>query len=125
MFLIDPLSRTPIYEQIIQQLTRLIESGVLSPGDQLPSVRALSLQLRINPNTIQKSYTELDKNGLITSVPGKGCFVSPNAQSLLRAHKRKLMPQFKDLAKELLLAGFSKDDLIQVISQIDEKEKPL
>ena len=125
MFLIDPLSRTPVYEQIIQQMMRLIENGVLAPGDQIPSVRSLSIDLRINPNTIQKSYAELDAKGLIQSVPGKGCFVSRDAMELLKAEKIKRLPELVTLAKDLLLAGISKDELIQLIQEIYEKEKPL
>ena len=69
MFMIDPMSRQPVYEQIIRQMERFILSGMLAPGDQLPSVRSLSLELSINPNTIQKAYSELDVRGIIYSVP--------------------------------------------------------
>ena len=65
MFMIDPMSRQPVYEQIIRQMERFILSGMLAPGDQLPSVRSLSLELSINPNTIQKAYSELDVRGII------------------------------------------------------------
>ena len=126
MFLIDPLSRTPVYEQIIEQMQRLIETGVLHAGDQLPSVRSLSVKLRINPNTIQKSYAELDARGLIQSVPGKGCFVSRDALHLLQTETIKRLPEFTTLARELLSAGIDKEVLIDAIRQIphptNEKE---
>ena len=83
MFQIDPLSRTPVYEQIIDQAEKLISAGVLAPGDQMPSVRSLSLRLSVNPNTIQRSYGMLDSMGLIVSVPGRGCFVSDAAPVVL------------------------------------------
>ena len=82
MFQIDPLSRTPVYEQIIEQVQRLITAGVLRPGDQIPSVRGLSLTLRINPNTIQKAYSELDGAGLITSVPARDALSAPTPPSV-------------------------------------------
>ena len=66
----------PIYEQVKEELRRLVVSGALRPGDKLPSVRELAGTLAINPNTIQRSYRELEAEGYITSVPGKGSFVS-------------------------------------------------
>ena len=69
----------PIYEQIKDGLRRMVVSGALAPDEKLPSVRALATQLSINPNTIQRSYNELEAEGLIYSVPGKGSFVSPAA----------------------------------------------
>ena len=83
MFRIDALSRQPVYEQIIDQLERLVLAGVIKPGEQIPSVRSLSVQLSINPNTIQKAYAELDRRGILCSVPGRGCYISENARALL------------------------------------------
>ena len=65
MFHIDPLSRKPVYEQIIDQMERFVLTGLMKPGTQLPSVRSLSMELSINPNTIQKAYSELDARGVI------------------------------------------------------------
>ena len=73
MLYIDVMSRTPVYEQIITQIEKLIGAGIMKEGEQLPSVRSLSIQLSVNPNTIQKAYGELDAKGIIGSVPGKGC----------------------------------------------------
>ena len=69
MFSIDIMSRQPIYEQIIEQLERYILSDLLKPGDQLPSVREMSVRLSINPNTIQRLIPELDHRGILCSVP--------------------------------------------------------
>lgn len=71
MFQIDPMSREPVYEQIIQQVQQFILTDVLQPGGQIPSVRSVSMTNSINPRTILKAYTELDAKGLIQSVPGK------------------------------------------------------
>lgn len=76
MFQIDRSGRTPIYEQIIDQTQRLIASGLLKEGDQLPSVRVLSQELSVNPNTLQKAYSELERRGLCVSAPGNGRFVT-------------------------------------------------
>ena len=62
---IDSMSRQPVYEQIVDQVEQMILSGLMRPGEQLPSVRSLSLELSINPNTIQKAYAELDGRGII------------------------------------------------------------
>ena len=80
---IDSMSRQPVYEQIVDQVEQMILSGLMRPGEQLPSVRSLSLELSINPNTIQKAYAELDGRGIIYTLPGRGGFVSQNAPELL------------------------------------------
>ena len=115
MFRIDPLSRQPVYEQLIDQLERLVLTGLLPPETQLPSVRSLSLELKVNPNTIQKAYTELDIRGIIYSVPGIGCFVSPQAVALLQAHTRQKLTVLGELAAELALGGVSQDEMVACI----------
>ena len=77
MFVIDPRSKAPIYEQLREQLRWQITMGFLAPDEPLPSVRALSAELGINPNTIQKAYREMEQEGLIYSRPGRGSFVTP------------------------------------------------
>jgi GntR family transcriptional regulator len=115
MFRIDPLSRQPVYEQLIDQLEKLVLLDLLPADSQLPSVRSLSLELTINPNTIQKAYSELDTRGIIYSVPGIGCFVSGNAKKLLLEYKRKKLTSLRALAAELALAGVSKEELLRCI----------
>ena len=80
MIAIDVQSRKPIYEQIVERFETLIVSGVLAPDSQLPSVRALAMELSINPNTIQKAYTMLEQEGFIYPVRGRGNFVSGDEQ---------------------------------------------
>ena len=117
MFQVDTMSRQPVYEQIIHQLERFVLSAVLKPGTQLPSVRSLSMELSINPNTIQKAYSELDLRGVIYSVPGIGCFVSENAVTLLGEHKRENLGLLYQLAQELALAGIAKDEVLHTVEQ--------
>ena len=124
MFQIDAMSRTPIYEQIVEQMERFIAAGLLKPGEQLPSVRGLSIELRINPNTIQKAYSELDARGLIQSVPGKGCFVCQDALEALKAAKRQQLSEFSALAAELAAAGLSEDELIACIRRAYQTTPP-
>ena len=77
MIPLDHRDRRPIYEQILEGLRQQIRAGVLLPGERLPSVRELSAKLSINPNTIQRSYQELERTGWTVSQPGKGSFVAP------------------------------------------------
>lgn len=113
MFRIDVMSRQPVYEQIISQVEQFVLIGILVPGSQIPSVRSLSVELSINPNTIQKAYSELDRRGLIYSVPGRGCFITENAMDILSSLKRKQIGDLEKLMYELVLAGVTKEEMIK------------
>ena len=93
MFVVDVMSRVPVYEQIIKQVEEQVLTGILKEGDKLPSVRSLSVKLSINPNTIQKAYTELDRRQLIITVPGKGSFISEKAIEVVGANSREKMTE--------------------------------
>lgn len=80
MILIDYKDRRPLYEQIVEKLSDLMVRGVLAQDSQLPSVRSLATELSINPNTIQRAYAELERQGYIYSVKGRGSFVAENHQ---------------------------------------------
>ena len=121
MFQIDPLSRQPVYEQLIEQLEKLVLTGLLPADTQLPSVRSLSMELSINPNTIQKAYSDLDARGIIYSVPGIGCFVAKNATEVRKTHMRRKLDAVRQLAEDLALAGIPKEDLIQTIQSVYEE----
>ncbi|MCI8514701.1 MAG: GntR family transcriptional regulator [Lachnospiraceae bacterium] len=125
MFQIDVLSRKPVYEQIVSQMERFVLTGVLAPGAQLPSVRSLSVDLAINPNTIQRAYTELDRKGVICSVPGKGCFVSESAVKVLSEIKREKLVDLKELVWEMKLAGVTLDELLLLIHEVYEEKEVL
>ncbi len=118
MFRIDPLSRQPVYEQLIEQLEKLVLTNLLPPDSQLPSVRSLSMELSINPNTIQKAYSDLDVRGIIYSVPGIGCFVAKNAAEILQTHMRRKLESLRLLAEDLALAGIPEEDLIKTIHSV-------
>ncbi len=79
MIVIDHHSKTPIYEQIKVQILALIYAGVLAPGDKLPSLRALAADLSLNFNTIKKVFAQLEADGVIVTLQGKGCFVADSA----------------------------------------------
>ena len=84
MIILDYQDRRPIYEQIVEKFQALILSGALPPDSQLPSVRRLAMELSINPNTIQRAYAQLEKEGFVYPVKGRGNFVSPNLEAAAR-----------------------------------------
>ena len=100
----------PIYEQIRDGLKKLIVSGAIAPDEKLPSVRSLATQLSINPNTIQRAYNELENEGYIYSIPGKGSFASADVEST-DAKRRALREKIRELAAELRYLGVTADDL--------------
>lgn len=106
----------PIYEQIKDGLRRMVVSGALAPDEKLPSVRALATQLSINPNTIQRSYRQLEMEGWIATVPGKGCFVCGIPEGDPQEELR-LLRQFDDSARNLLLRGYTRQELIKRLEQ--------
>ena len=112
---IDSMSRQPVYEQIVDQVEQMILSGLMRPVEQLPSVRSLSLELSINPNTIQKAYAELDGRGIIYTLPGRGGFVSQNAPELLAEARRSRLGTVRELARELALAGVPEDEVLACV----------
>lgn len=122
MFQIDVMSRTPVYEQLVDQVEKFILTGILSEGDKIPSVRSLSMELSVNPNTIQKAFSELDRRGLINSVPGKGCFVSDNAKKVLQVSRRGNLKGLSDQIRELALAGVSKEEIISCVEKVFGEE---
>lgn len=119
------MSRIPIYEQIIVQLERFILTGTISPGEQIPSVRSMSLELSVNPVTILKAYSELDSNGLIHSVPGKGYFVCDGAFDVIREKKRSLLDQIYEMALETALADIPKEDIFAKIDAAYSSENKM
>lgn len=122
MFQIDVMSRTPVYEQLVEQVEKFILTGILSEGDKIPSVRSLSMELSVNPNTIQKAFSELDRRGLINSVPGKGCFVSEKAKKALQVLRRGNLEGLRDQIRELALAGISKEEIISCVEKVFGEE---
>ena len=100
----------PIYEQIKSGFIGLISANGLKPGEKMPSVRELATQLAINPNTIQRAYKEMEAEGYIYSVSGKGSFVS-DRDDVLKSHKTSLLIKFDDVVEELENCGVTREEL--------------
>ena len=106
MIHLDYRDNRPIYEQVRDGLRKLMVTGMLRPGDKLPSVRALAVELAINPNTIQRAYAQLETEGYILSVSGKGTFVAElQDQNALR--RREVEEKLRPLREELRSLGMT------------------
>ena len=100
MITINYSDARPIYEKVKDSLRQLMLSGVLPPDSRLPSVRELAMQLSINPNTIQRAYRELEQEGAIVSVPGKGSFVKAQNREMLREEQLRQTEELLSVACE-------------------------
>ena len=104
----------PIYEQVKESFRQLILSSVLPADEKMPSVRELATSLAINPNTIQRAYKELEAEGYICSVPGKGSFVCDMNQAR-ENRKQELMAELEELTEELCSLGVSREELAEIV----------
>ena len=116
MIHLDYRDARPIYSQITGGVIDQIRAGILQPGDKLPSVRELASQLAIDPNTIQRAYRELESDGWICTVAGKGCFVCAPADAPIPG-RQELLAEFDRITAALLLSGVSREDLAAIILQ--------
>ncbi len=114
---IDVKSRTPIFEQLRHNITELALSGILAPDEQLPSVRALACDLAINPNTIQKAYAELERDGIIYSLPARGSFISSDLSAAARSAKTEALCSVTNAVRQAKLLGASKEELYKLLER--------
>lgn len=120
LIFIDYSDKRPIYEQVVERFETLIFNGALEPDSRLPSVRALAVELSINPNTIQRAYSELEREGYIYSVKGRGNFVKKD-EHLMERHKEKLLARFREEAEELRKKGISQESAIACVKKVYEE----
>ncbi len=122
--LIDNKSGAPIYDQIYSQIKTQIINGSLKADEMLPSIRGLAKDLRISFITTKRAYEELEKDGFLYTVPGKGCFVAPKNVELLREENLKKIEEHIDEAVRLAAAcGLDRQDLIDIINfSMEEQE---
>lgn len=121
MILIDYKDRRPLYEQIVEKLSDLMVRGVLAQDSQLPSVRSLATELSINPNTIQRAYAELERQGYIYSVKGRGSFVAENHQ--IRAKKQvEIWQELALLVEDARNAGITMEAFQAQVAQNYEQD---
>src|SRR5580692_6350902 len=114
---VNTASRLPIYQQLVQQIREAIARGEMLPEDGLPSVRQLSRDLVVNPNTVSRAYTELEREGLLVSRPGRGIFVAQPRNDLTKsARDRRLTEQLDLWLTEAVHLGFSAQQVLQLVS---------
>ena len=110
----------PIYEQIKDGLRKLIVTGAMKPDEKLPSVRAMAQQMSINPNTIQRAYNELESEGYIYSIPGKGSFASGDTGAE-ESRRKELLEKVREMVTELKYLGVSSEELVALVREEDPK----
>ncbi len=115
---VNPSSGVPIYLQIENQVKNAIVAGGLKQGDALPSVRKMAVQLRINPNTVARSYQNLERDGVIRTVPGGGTFVADNVPGLLKSEKRRrLRPYARQIAVEGTQLRLLPEEILSIVKE--------
>lgn len=114
MITLDYRDRRPIYEQVAEQFQRLIATDILSPDEKLPSVRSLAMELSINPNTIQRAYTELEKEGFIYTIKGRGNFVSEKSGWITNEKKAAMYSLKKEIEKAKAL-GIKREEIMELL----------
>ena len=115
LFRLDRYSEPPIYEQVVSEVKQGLLLGLYAPGDMLPSVRALSQELSVNPNTLQKAYAELERLGLCYSVPGTGRFISEDAIERLKSGNDESLSELSELASRLSLLGITLEQALDAV----------
>lgn len=113
MINLDYQSRTSIYEQIINEVERYVALGIYKPLQQLPSVRELANDLGINPNTVKKAYSELERKGVITTMSTKGTFVSERVEEVVNMQVMQGIANIKDIISSLEKLGLTKEEIIE------------
>ena len=119
MIVLDFRDSRPLYQQVKDSLRRMMLTGLLEPDEKLPSVRSLATQLAINPNTIQRAYAELEAEGYIYSVAGRGSFVSAGDGEHLR-RIAELTGRLVPLLEELKSLGYTREQLLALWEGGDE-----
>ncbi|MDE6727556.1 MAG: GntR family transcriptional regulator [Oscillospiraceae bacterium] len=124
MFTIRLQGGAPIYEQLEQRITELIVSGEIPENERLPAVREIAKQLSINPNTVQKTYANLEARGLIYSIPAKGSYAAARGEYLEKV-RGESMETFSEAVRNALRNGLSAEDLHGIIDQITREESEI
>jgi len=115
---VDLRSRTPIYEQIIKNVKDLALAGIFKADEQIPSIRQLTQQLGINPNTIQKAYAELERQGVIYTLAGRGAFISSDTEKLSDAKRRDIIKDVETAVAEAKKYFIPRDIMLNIVNNM-------
>ena len=117
MILLDYRDKRPIYEQVVEKLERLIASGGLEPLTKMPSVRSLAVELAVNPNTVQRAYAQLEQDGYLYTVSGRGSFVTAESE-WKKNLQEKVLAQWREATKEARDSGLKEEELQRQLHQL-------
>ncbi len=120
MLYIDYKSGLPIYEQVYNGILQLASLGVLKPGAQLPSVRSVASEAGVNPNTVQKAYAMLERDGLIVSVPGRGSFLAEQKE-LMGVRKKSALEALSASVSAAMQIGVTEEEILKTVEACFEK----
>lgn len=123
MFLVNPKSKQPLYEQLVDQLRRQLILGAVKAGAPMPSVRQLASELGINPNTIQKAYRCMEDEGMIVSVPGRGSFVSENLSEMLAKQVSEQESKLLTMLRTCRELGLTKENVVRLAEKVYKEEE--
>lgn len=118
MFLVNPKSKQPIYEQLVEQLRKQLMLGSIAAGAAMPSVRQLATELGINPNTIQKAYRRMEEEGMIVSVPGRGSFVSEDPAQMLDRERESRLAKARQMIELCRETGLTQSAMEQLVKDV-------
>lgn len=122
-FTIDPKSGVPYYKQIILQIEMAIADNRLQQGNQLPTVRSLAVDLKINPNTVAKAYNQLEIRGIVTTQQGTGTFISENEIKMDDIERERILSQMsRDFLSKAGSYGFTTQDIIDHLQELQDRE---
>lgn len=120
MILLDYRDKRPIYEQVVEKLEKLIMGGALETDSRMPSVRAMGMDLAVNPNTIQRAYNQLEQEGYLYTVSGRGSFVAPESE-WREGKKKKMLAEWRLVTERAREAGLTREQLAGQLNQIYEE----
>ena len=127
IFTVDPRSGVPLYLQLIEQVKRAVVLGTLSPGEQLPTVKALALELTINPNTVARVYRELERDGVIETSPGRGSFVRNDGTAQTEGRRMAddvAQQSLADAIREARALGLGRRDVEALVHRLLDRWYP-
>ena len=119
MILLDYRDKRPIYEQVVEKLEKLIMGGALETDSKMPSVRSMGVDLAVNPNTIQRAYNQLEQEGYLYTVSGRGSFVAPESE-WREGKKKKLLTEWRLVTERAKEAGLTREQLVIQLDQVYE-----
>lgn len=114
---IDYKNRKPIYEQLVDNINNMVIRGIYPPHFQLPSVRQLAVEIGINPNTIQKAYAELERQGTIYSLTGRGSFICGDHEELIKKFRQRIKEEIYLKVEEAAQIATPKQEIMEVVEQ--------